>query len=268
MPFRIPILAAIACLAQAGAQGFAGDLIAATFKFHHPSSTSTCLVMTRGEDDPARYLVTTAHTLERTKGETALLVLRERKDDGSWQRRDHKIPIRQGTDPLWTKHPTEDVAVLRLVDPLPLPVTPLPASALASTERLAAEGLDTCSPIFVLTYPHRFEANDAAFPVARQGIVAGHPFPARGGKPRFLADFTAFAGDSGGPVFVKTRDGKPLVIGLVVAQFRHDEKVRTEVEERTIHHPLGLGSVLHAHIVREALDQAAHATVTETRAHP
>lgn len=253
----IAVCLAVLVAGRGLAADFADAVIGATFKLYHPDSTSACMLVSRGQDDPGIYLVTTAHTLERTKGESVLLVLRERTESGAHRRHDHKILVRRGKEALWTRHPDEDVAALRIEAALPLPVEPLPVSALAEDRRLADEGLGTCSPLFLLTYPHRFEANDAGFPVARQGIIASHPFPAVGGKPRFVADFSAYAGDSGGPVFVRSKTGEALVIGIVLARFHHDEKVKTEVEERTIHHPLGLGSVLEARIVRDTLDLAA-----------
>jgi len=62
-------------------------------------------------------------------------------------------------------------------------------------------------------------------------------------------------------VFVEGSRHHPLVVGIVLAQFRHDETVRLEYEERTIHHPLGLGTVLQARFVRETIDLAAKAAV-------
>lgn len=250
------IALALAC-GEARADDFAGEVIGATFKLFHPNCTSTCFLVQRDESDKAHYLVTAAHGLERIKGETAVLVLREQKVDGGFARHDHRIPIRRGETALWVRHPELDVGVLRLADPLPLPVRALPLAAIADEARLVAEGLGTCSPLFILTYPERFEANDAAFPVARQGIIADHPFLPVQPHRRFLADFTAFGGDSGGPVFVRAKDGRALVIGIVLAQFRHDEKVETKYEERMIHHPLGLGSVLYPQFVRETIEKAA-----------
>lgn len=235
------------------ASDFATDVIAATHKLFHPQSTSTCFLVQGETEDNAVYLVTTAHSLEGMPGETAVLVLRENKSDGAYARRDHTLAIRRGEMPLWTKHPKEDLAVLRLTDPLPQPIRPLPFSAMADEERLKEEEIHTCSSLFVLTYPQRFEANDAGFPVARQGIVADHPFLPTPSNHRYLADFNTFAGDSGGPVFVKAKNGRPLVIGVVLARFNHDERIKTEYEERLIRHPLGLGSVLYPQLVRETI---------------
>jgi hypothetical protein len=239
------------------AADFASEVMEATFKIFHPDSTSTCFLVKRDAPDEATYLVTTAHTVERTKGKTAILVLREQKSDGSYGRHDYKIDIRDGDRPLWSRHGKQDVAVLRLSKPLPVPVKPLPMAVLADEASLQASGIHICSPLFVLTYPQRFEANGAGFPVARQGIFASPPLLPVPTHPTYLADFTTFAGDSGGPVFIETVEKKPLITGIVISQHHHVDKLKSEYEDRTIRHPLGMGTVLHASFVRETLEQAA-----------
>lgn len=253
----LAVLLVIMSCAVAPAGDFATEMLNATFKLFHVDSTATCVLVRRDAPDQSLYLVTAAHVLERTKGDTAIVVLRERRTDGSYQRRDHTIAIRRDGKPLWVRHATEDTAVLRLVEAPPVPVSALPLAAIADEAGLTAAGLHICSPLFVLTYPQRFEANDAGFAIARQGIIASHPFLPIQRHHTYFADFTTFAGDSGGPAFVAGIDGHPLLVGIVLAQSRHDERVTTEYEERTIHHPLGLGTVLHAQFVRDTIEQAA-----------
>lgn len=227
-------------------------VIAATFKLFSPDSTSTCFLVRAADGAKALCLVTTAHSLERVKGETALLVLRKKREDGRYERLDHRIRVRDGDKPKWTKHPEEDVAVLVLEEPLPVPAGELPMAAISDGPRMAAEGLDTFSNILLLVYPHRFEANKSAFPVARRAMIAGHPFlPAM--EKRYLAEFEAFAGDSGGPAFVVGKCGEPMLVGMVVARFHHDEKLKSDLEERTIRHPLGLGSIVYPEFIRETV---------------
>lgn len=255
----IGLLILFCAAGTAGAEDFATEMMDATFKFFHPDSTSTCFLVRREAPDEAIYLVTTGHTLENTKGETAVIVLRESKPDGSYERRDHTIHVRHGDTPLWVRNQAHDVAVLRLADPLPVPVKGLPVASLADEGRLKAAGVHICSALYVLTYPQRFEANGAGFPVARQGIFSSPPLLPLAGHPTFLADFTTFAGDSGGPVFIDVGDGHPLVVGLSIAQHFLDVRMKTDYEERLSRYPLGMGIILHAHFVRETIDAAAKA---------
>lgn len=239
------------------AADFASEVMAATAKFYDPDSTSTSFLVKREAPDTGTYLVTTAHTLERTKNATAVLVLREANPDGSYRRRDHTITIRKDAKPLWVRHEKQDVAVLRLGDPLPVAVAALPLSRLAGTAALARAGVHICGPLFVLTYPQRFEANGAGFPVARQGIFASPPELPSATHPTYLADFTTFAGDSGGPVFIDGENNHPLIVGIVLAQHHHEDKIKTEYEERVIKHPLNLGTVLHARYILDTIEAAA-----------
>lgn len=252
-------VAACGTVSQAG--DFATETLDATFKLFHQDSTATCFLVRRDQspENEGLYLVTAAHVLERTKGEKAIVVLREQKEDGSYVRHDHTIAIRQENKPRWLKHPTEDVAALRLVEKVPVPVAALPTSALADEEAITKAGLHICSSIFALTYPQRFEGNEAGFAVARQGIIASHPFLPIARHHTYIADMTAFSGDSGGPVFVEGKDGHPLIIGMNLAQYRHDERIESEFEERTVHHPLGLAIVVHTQFVRETIEKASAA---------
>ncbi len=251
------IILGFSICATASAADFTTEMLDATFKIYDSAVTGTCFLVRREPPDAALYLVTAAHMLKGTKADKATVVLREKLADGTYKRREHPVVIRRDGKQLWVRHAKDDVAVLRLTEAPPVPVGTLPISALANEARMKAAGLRICSPFFVFTYPKTFEANSAGFPVARQGIISSFPLGPTAKKHTFLGDFTAFGGDSGGPAFVPAADGNPMLIGMVIAQFRHDEQVKTEYEERSIHYPLGLGEVLHAQFVRETIEEAA-----------
>ncbi len=238
---------------------FAQQVQAATFKLFHKSSTATCWFVRPKDESEYFYLVTAAHVLERINQDHAIIVLRKPQEDGAFLRHDHTIQIRDQGTALWTQHESQDVAVLRLTNDLPVAVDALPVSTIASTTQLSAAGVHVCSPLFMFTFPQRLEANAAAFPIARQGIFASPPLLPAQSFPVFKADFTTSAGDSGGPVFIDKGD-EPLIVGITVSQFRHDEKIETEYEERKIHHPMGIGGVLHAEYIRHTLKAAAKDT--------
>src|SRR6478735_8314919 len=109
------LLSKLLISASSGAD-FATEVMDATFKLFHPSSTGTCFLVRRDASDPATYLITAAHSFERMKGQTATLVLRKAKDR-TFERHDYKIPIRREGVPLWVRHAKQDIAVLRLTEP-------------------------------------------------------------------------------------------------------------------------------------------------------
>ncbi len=96
------------------AADFATQVMDATFKFSAHDRAATCFLVRRKPPDQACYLVTAAHVVEEVKEQTAVLVLRAPKPDGTYERHDYTITIRSGDKPLWVRNKTEDVAVLRL----------------------------------------------------------------------------------------------------------------------------------------------------------
>ncbi len=234
-------------------------MLEATFKLFNTSSTATgFFVQPEGAAAEGKaVVVTAAHVFKKMKGDMAIVVLRQPQADGTWKRRDHSFPIRADGKDLWTSHPSLDIAAMRIALPADAHVVPVPMSRLATEEAIQAARVHFGSPLLVLGYPTRFEANKAGFPIVRHASVASFPLTPVGPHQTFLADFTTFAGDSGGPVILSggtasAADGL-LVMGLVLSQFRHDEKHETLYEERSIHIPLMLANVVHATYIRETI---------------
>lgn len=246
----------LAVTARAAAD-FATEMMEATFKFDNQGSYATGFLVRRDAPDTTAYLVTVAHALEDTKEQSVVLVLRRSAPDGSYERYEHTISLRRDGRPLWIRHEKHDVAVLPLVDPLPFTVPALPLSALADEARLKSSGVHLCSPLFVLGYPMGLEGAASGIPVARQGIFASPPLLPLATHPTFRADYSAFKGDSGGPVFIAGTDNHPLVVGMAIEQYYFDQQTKTMNEEQSIRNPLGVVKVLHAQYIRDTIEALA-----------
>jgi hypothetical protein len=268
-------------------------VVHATVKLFHPRSTATGFLVAlpdSAEKKPGQCIVVTAkHVFEQAVGETMILVLRKKEPDGAYSRRDHTIPIREKEKPLWAAHSTADVAALLVTLPDNTSLVPLPYNALADEAALRRAKLSVGGRLLTACYPARFEANAAGFPVTRNGGIASFPLWPVAKHPVFLLDVTAFAGDSGGPVYwvpphTEATEGEasvrslgiqpttsdpaneekgsqnvrseqlPLVVGVVSGQVRNDEKIQTLYEERVAHYPLGISVVVHSQQAREAIE--------------
>lgn len=253
--FLTALIVVLSVRVVAGAD-FATEMMEATFKLGRGAS-GTCFLVRREAPDTAVYLVTVGHAFDDNTDETAVVVLRKPKPDGSYERHDHTIPLRRGGKPLWVRHEKQDVAVLRISEPLPVVVATLPASALADDAQLKASAVHLCSPLFVLGYPQGLEANAAGLPVARQGIFASPPLLPMTTHPTFLADYKAFKGDSGGPVFIAGAGNHPVVVGIATDQHYFVDEMKGMYEKHVIQNPLGVAIILHAQYVRDTIEVAA-----------
>lgn len=251
------ILAACCWSAARSAEGQGAEpLLHATCKFANPASTATCFLLEDPKEDSDQVvLVTAAHVFDQAAGDGAALVLRKRLPDETYARLDMPLVIRQQGQPLWSKHPRADVAVMRVKLPAECALKPLPRTALAGDPQAKDDRFQTGSGVRVLTYPAQLAANDAGFPILRGGLVASYPLQPVEKHPTFIIDASAFGGDSGGPVFVAGENKPPLIVGLVSGQHRQTEVVRTVYEERVIHHSLGLAIIVQGPLIRETIDQ-------------
>ncbi|MGO8927688.1 MAG: trypsin-like serine peptidase [Limisphaerales bacterium] len=238
-------------------------LLAATFRITNKDSSGTCFLL---EPPPASrwsngvvIVVTAAHAFEQAQaGTECLIVMRERRADGSFVRREVPLPIRSAGNPLWVKPPDDDVAAIKLTLPLEVPCQPLRLDQLARAEEFTNGRIRLGRDTWVFCFPAQLEANNAGFPVLRHGSIASLPLRPLSSDRTFLVDCNTFGGDSGAPVMVEERGAsRPtgLIVGLVVGMERETDKVSMPFEERTVHHPLGLAIVAHSEIIRQTVER-------------
>ncbi len=192
--------------------------------------------------------VTAAHVLRRISGDNATFRIPMTRPDGTHQSVVLPMTIRRKGAQLWTELPGADVAVISV---------PLPATGVKtiSFDRLATDEdveqvllLSAGDVVHVLTHPFGYEFND--FPVVRSVTLASHPLvPARTVK-RLVVDFTAFGGDSGGPVYSGPRGAGAAwleedvrILGMVTQQVLSPDRTQNT----------GLTFVTPAAFIREAI---------------
>ncbi len=249
-------------------------LMESTFKLEgrtaqgHPSF-ATAFVMGRpfpNEAKKARYvLITAAHVLDEMQGESVVLHLRRKVDADNWAPLPLVIRIRANSQPLWTKHPDADVAVIYVRLPNEVSLTLLSTDLLADDKALSDFEIHPGDELTCLGYPLGLAANNAGFPILRSGKIASYPLlPTRTTKT-FLFDFRIFKGNSGGPVYFvqynRTYQGKSylgqtihFIIGLVSQESLFQQQISGPYSEEVRQLQLGLALVVHASLIKQAIN--------------
>lgn len=243
-------------------------LMKSTFKLSGAWSEGTCFIIGRplkDKPDQAYYvLVTAAHVLESAKGDEMVLHLRQ-KEKETYRRVRHTLTIRKEGKALWVKHPEADVAAMYVPLPKDIDIVLLPLKFLATDETLERFEIRPGDRLFALGFPLGQESNEEGFPILRTGTIASYPIlPTRKTKS-LLFDFEVFKGNSGGPVFMIEKNRSyggsihigtlRLIVGIVTQERSMNIHTRTPYEEKRETHPLKLGVVVHASLVKETIEQ-------------
>jgi hypothetical protein len=208
-------------------------------------------------------MVTAGHVLKNMVGDEAVLFLR-RKTGDTFQKLLYPIKIRKNGQPVWIDHPEADVAVMYIRLPTEADVIPVATNLLATDEMLKQFAVHPGDRLSCLGFPRGFEANDAGFPILRSGQIASYPLVPTKSVKAFVFDFNVFEGNSGGPVYLSdsnriyggsTNLGTvQFLVGLVSEQASFNEEIKMGHKKLTLAHQLGLAIVIHASLIREALD--------------
>ena len=243
-------------LASLHAETAAERLMHATHKIFNSGSTCTGFLVQDSRPDAGLtnvVLVSAKHAFDKAKGDHILLVCRVKDEQGGWQRYDHKVMIRRGTNALWTSHATQDVAVLRCTMPAQAHFETLAMNELA--DGCAVSNLLSVGSRFLyFGYPHRVEGGKEGFPILREGMVSGYPFFPVEKYPKVLISAPTFSGDSGAPALLEQADKQALlVIGIVITRTQQTDKLSSAEVELTFKRDMALGAMLHATYIRETL---------------
>jgi V8-like Glu-specific endopeptidase len=235
------------------------ELIHATVQLEQPLGDGTrtvgtgfLIASTTPDGRPRTVLVTANHVLEKMPGANARVGYRISNPDGSWSYSPQTLRIRDGKRPLWTHHPSRDVAAIAITAPAEFAKSAIPESYLAGDDTFQKYRVGAGDEMMALGFPRGLAANQAGFPILRSGRVASYPVAPAKIFPTFLLDFSVFPGNSGGPVFMtdqaRRADGSPgqdgdakFIAGLLTQQVELNS-------ER-----LEIGIVTHAKYIHETL---------------
>ncbi len=240
------------------------DLMKATVQLEQPLGAGSRTVGTgflisapTPDGKPRIVLVTASHVLDKMPSAEARIGYRDLTADGVWRYDPAALKIRDDVTPLWTRHPTRDVAVMTVEAPPEFAKAAIPLAWLASDETFNEFAVGPGDELMALGFPRGLSANPAGFPILRAGRVASYPLAPSAANPTFLLDFAVFPGNSGGPVYMAqgsrrrpgaagTAQDAQFIAGLLTQQVELGG-------ER-----LEIGIVTHARFIREAIDLLDH----------
>lgn len=184
-------------------------------------------------------VITTKHMLQHIGEQPFYVPLRMIESDGTFSFLAVRI-VGKRNRPFYVSHPNFDVAAF----PLPLP------SGLESKwhfkfleERALTPGKSRVGEnVMFLGFPEGLPGTPDLFPVLRAGRLASYD-PEHSADRIFLVNADVYPGDSGAPIFVASKRGKPNLIGMVI------ERVELREGERS---PIALA--VDADVIRETLD--------------
>jgi hypothetical protein len=236
------------------------DLMKATVQLEQPLNAGTRTVGTgflvsapTPDGKPRIVLVTAGHVFDKMPSAQARVGYRDLGPDGAWHYDPQALKIRNDSAaPLWTRHPTRDVAVMVVTAPPEFAKAAIPLAWLASNDTFDKSELGPGDELMALGFPRGLAANPAGFPILRAGRVASFPLGPAANSPTFLLDFAVFPGNSGGPVYMtqgaRRRPGASeaentqFIAGILTQQVELGG-------ER-----LDIGIVTHASFIREAIE--------------
>lgn len=145
-------------------------------------------------------MVTAAHVLNGMSGDTAVILLHRKRDDGTYTPFPLNLQIRRNGKNLYVQNPDADVAAMYI--PLPrewMKGNLIPTSLLVSDAELKNIELHPGDQLLCLGFP--LEVNLYGFPVIRTGLLASYPITPSRIVKKFFYTFHIFPGNSGGPVY-------------------------------------------------------------------
>ena len=224
------VLGAAALLCTSCATGLTPTekMMWSTYLIASPKGVATCVIVNRKDSSAPGgvlpVLVTSAHVLESAPHGPFYIAYRSPR---TGQNPDTEIleidPPNQGHRPF-VRHPRCDVAAMEIwLPPELINEVTLPSFLEADGVTLRDDEPHPGSDVSVLGYPSVYPGTEGAFAVLRGGRVASYSVGPPSDRQVFLLNTNVYSGDSGGPVFLNSRHGKPRLVGVLTERIGKKE---------------------------------------------
>jgi hypothetical protein len=270
MNFKLLLLFAViarVCFAQGKDDEFNTLLMKSTFMIQGPAAgkpgftnygTGFLLAKpTQGENrqvDP--ILITAAHVLDEIEGDQAIISLHNRRLDGAYDNLNHHFYIRNSGKPLYSRHPSADVAAMYIDIPPNLPISVLTTDFLVDDKRIEKLELHPEDGVFCLGFPLAI-SGPGGFPLPRAGRLGSYPLTPMKSVKEWVIDMLIFPGNSGGPVYFYFENrlygnlfragAERGVLGLVTEEIHSVMPLFAKT-------PLAYGIIVPAEFIRDTMD--------------
>ena len=247
-------------------------LMKSTFKLEGKDSRDstvlgTVFVLSIDSTREYRVLVTAAHVLNDIHSDTAKLIIRKKKADGSWKKNPYPIKIRDKGRALWVQHDKVDVAVMYVRLPEYVDIPLVSTNLLADDKDFEKYEIHPGDEIMCLGYPLGKKEGPFGFPILQSGRIATYPLLPTKQIKTFICDLKISRGYSGGPVYLIMNSartiivynityGKPIqfIVGLISKiPITQEELDRLYEEEKRYY--FGFARAVHASFIKETIDK-------------
>ena len=179
----------------------------------------------RASGGVATVMVSSRHALDTVGRAPFYIATRSPSEGGGARLTLLRVDPPQTKERFYVQHPRHDLAAfvlpMKLDDEGPAGVRSfLDERSVASP----AEAARTGDEVFFLGFPEALPGTAGAFPILRSGRIASYPAGAPGVAGVFVLDADVYPGDSGAPVFARSRWGRPVLAGMITQRAATDRR--------------------------------------------
>lgn len=193
------------------------------------TSMATGFVVARKDalrsDGTMPVVVTSLHVLKGAGRGPLMLAVRVPDAEGEPQVAVIQVQPRRSREPFFVRHPSEDIGAFELKIPSDVAARyPLPSCLEEKALSSGARELRVGEEVTFLGFPDVFPGTPGAFPLLRSGKIASYPTAEMRAGRKFVINADVYPGDSGAPVFARTRGGRAKLVGMIVQRIGLDAR--------------------------------------------